>query len=739
MKIAYISTYHPRQCGIATFTHDIFSAISFNDKHEKINQHIFALTDEGEEYDYPEEVVFSIAQQTEGDYIEAAKYMNTRDYDICVLEHEYGIFGGKSGDFILSLIDHLHIPLLVNLHTVLESPSIDERSILIRIAQRASKLVVMSQFAIELLIRVYKIPQVKILLIPHGVPQFSVKHQDAKNELDLSDRKVIMTFGFIGRSKGIDVAIKALPALVAKFPDVLYLIVGKTHPTTLKRTGEEYRYYLENLVEEFNLQNNVRFINSFVDIADLSLYLSACDIYITPYVNEAQITSGTLSFAVGAGAAVLSTPYWHAKEMLAEGRGVLFNFNDDKNLADILLDLFSNPDKLNAIRHNAYLYGQELSWHKLGVRYINLFEKVAKRLLDRDTENSWAEIAGQVPEFDLTHLKRLTNHVGILQHARYATPNYHYGYCLDDNCRAMLLTLMAYEMKPSEELEGLISTYLNYVHYMQLDNGKFRNFMSFSNEFLDEEGTEDSFGRTIWSLGYLLKTAPFNGFYQIGKELFFNAVPHFRSMKSVRSTGYAIMGMTYYLEHQPNDRDILEELNAMAYYMVNEYKQNASENWRWFEKIISYDNALLPLSILRAGEILKDSVLIEVGMQSFAFLDQLIFEKGYLSIIGNTKWYVEGAERSKFGQQPIEVSTVILLYHQVYEMTQDEKYLTKMVSSFQWFLGKNELHLGLYDAETKGCCDGLESHGVNRNQGAESTICFWISYLDVRRILIALP
>lgn len=738
MKIAYISTYHPRQCGIATFTHDIISAISFNDRQKKIDQHVFALTDDGEEYDYPDVVVFSIAQQTEEDYVKAAEYMNTHDYDLCVLEHEYGIFGGKSGDFILSLIDRLDIPLVVNLHTVLESPSVDERSILIRIAQRASKLVVMSQFAIELLTRVYKVQETKTLLIPHGVPQFSVKHQEAKNELNLSDRKVIMTFGFIGRSKGIDVAIKALPALVARFPDVLYLIVGKTHPTTLKRTGEEYRHYLGNLVEELNLQNNVRFVNSFVDIEDLSLYLSACDVYITPYVNEAQITSGTLSFAVGAGAAVLSTPYWHAKEMLADGRGVLFNFNDDKNLANVLLDLFSNPDKLNSIRRNAYLYGRELSWQKLGIRYINLFEKVAMRKLEKDNENSLADIVEDFPEFDLTHIKRLTNDVGILQHARYATPNYHHGYCLDDNSRAMLMTLMAYEMSPSEELERLISTYLNYVHYMQLDNGKFRNFMSFSNEFLDEEGTEDSFGRTIWSLGYLLNATHFNSFYQIGKEIFFNAVRHFRNMKSVRAVAYAIMGVTYYLEHQPSDKDILDELSAMAHYIVSEYQQNSSKSWPWFEKIISYDNALLPLSILKAGKILKDNALIEVGMESFAFLDQLIFEKEYLSIIGNTKWYVEGAERSKFGQQPIEVSTVVLLYHQVYEMTRDKKYLTKMVSSFQWFLGKNELHLSLYDMETKGCCDGLESHGVNRNQGAESTICFWISYLHVKRVLAAL-
>ncbi|TJZ63132.1 glycosyltransferase [Sphingobacterium olei] len=738
MKIAYISTYAPRQCGIATFAHDILSAISFNDQDKKIDQHVFALTDEGEIYDYPDDVVFSIAQHTLADYIKAAEYINQHQYDVCVLEHEYGIFGGKSGDFILSLIDNLDIPLVVNLHTVLKRPSVDERSILNRIAQRASKLVVMSQFAIELLTQVYKIKETKILLIPHGVPQFSVEHQDAKQKLNLSDRKVIMTFGFIGRSKGIDVAIKALPALVAKFPEVLYLVVGKTHPTTLKRTGEEYRHYLEELVEELNLQNNVRFVNLFVDIADLSLYLSACDIYITPYVNEAQITSGTLSFAVGAGAAVLSTPYWHAKEMLAEGRGVLFNFNDDKKLAHILLDLFSNPDKLDTVRQKAYLYGQELSWNKLGVRYINLFERVVLRQVEEDAVNQLKKIALYFPEFDLTHIKRLTNHVGILQHAKYATPNYHHGYCLDDNSRAMLLALMAYELYPSEELEGLISTYLNYVHYMQLDSGKFRNFMSFSNEFLDDEGTEDSFGRTIWSLGYLLKAAPFNSFYQMGKELFFNAVPHFKTMKSVRAVAYNIMGVTYYLEHQPNDKDVLAELSAMAHYIVSEYRQNSGENWQWFEKIISYDNALLPLSILRAGTILKDDVLIEVGMESFKFLDQLIFEKGYLSIIGNTKWYVEGAERSKFGQQPIEVSTVILLYDQTHKITQDEKYLTKMISSFQWFLGKNELHLSLYDPETKGCCDGLESHGVNRNQGAESTICFWISYMHVKRVLTAL-
>ena len=738
MKIAYISSYHPRQCGIATFTHDIFSAISFNDKSPRIEQHIFALTDEGEKYEYPDEVVFSIAQQEEDDYIKAAEYINTNAYDVCMLEHEYGIFGGKSGAFVLSLLDHLHIPLIVNLHTVLETPTVDERSILMRIAHRASKIVVMSQFAIELLSRVYKITETKTLCIPHGVPQFVVKHRDAKNQLDLADRKVIMTFGFIGRSKGIDVAIRALPAVVNKFPEVLYLVVGKTHPNILKQAGEEYRESLEALVVELNLQNNVRFVNSFVDITDLSLYLSACDIYITPYVNEAQITSGTLSFAVGAGAAVLSTPYWHAKEMLAEGRGVLFDFNDSENLAAIIVELFSNADKLDGIRGKAHEYGQELSWQKLGVRYLDLFEKVVLRETEKSAQNSITELIQELPEFDLMHIKRLTNHVGILQHARYATPNYHHGYCLDDNCRAMLLTLMAYETEPSEELCELMSTYLSYVHYMQMDNGKFRNFMSFANAFLDAEGTEDSFGRTIWSLGYLLKTAPLPDFYQIGKELFFNAVPHFRSLKSVRAVAYTMLGVVCYLEYQPNDKDILEELRTMAHYIANEYRQNSTENWRWFEKIISYDNALLPLSMLKAGKILKDDSLIEVGMKSFGFLDQLLFDKHYLSIIGNTNWYVKDSGKSKFGQQPIEVSTVVLLYHQVYEMTLEEKYLTRMVQSFQWFLGRNELNLSLYDSETKGCCDGLESHGLNRNQGAESTICFWISYLDVKRVLTTL-
>lgn len=733
MKLAYISTYLPRLCGIATFTKDIVQAISYQGD-SSVQQDIFALTDEGETYDYPEEVVFSIAQQQKDDYVKAAKYINTHDYDVCVVEHEFGIFGGNSGVYLLSLIKLVDVPILVNLHTVLENPSADEKAVMLEIAARADKIVVMSKYATDILRRVYAISDEQILCIPHGVPQYHKNQTDAKAALGLTGKKVVLTFGLIGRSKGIDTALKALPQVVAQFPDLLYLVVGKTHPHIIKHSGEEYRESLQKLVVDLGLESNVQFVNSFVETELLTEYLSACDVYITPYVNEAQITSGTLSFAIGAGACVVSTPYWHAKELLANDRGLLFDFNDTKGLGHILIDLFQNPEKLAGYRASAAELGAQLSWQILGGDYLRILKELAVIKITRIADQHNFSLS-DMPAYDLTHIKRLSNAVGIMQHATYATPNYHHGYCLDDNARALILLLMSYEKDKQPEDLALISTYLSYIHYTQREDGLFKNFLTYDHRFLDDVGSEDSFGRTIWALGYLFKSAPMTSFYQLGKELFFKSVPHFKNMKSIRAVAYTIIGVTYYLENQPNDESLIAELKGLVEFVLHEYRSNSNADWKWFEKIVSYDNAILPWCLLRASTYLHDDEIKDIAFQSIDFLESVIFEQGFLSIIGNDGWYVEGQPVNKFGQQPIEVTTVVMLFHDAYVSSGEERYIGLMVKAFQWFLGNNELQLSLYDAETKGCCDGLESYGVNRNQGAESTICFWMAYLAVYRAL----
>ncbi|HAC73788.1 MAG TPA: glycosyl transferase, partial [Porphyromonadaceae bacterium] len=522
MKIAYIGTYPPRQCGIGTFTENLCKSIALNVRQNtKTHASVIAINDSSslQEYDYPPEVKFVVRQNYREDYINAAEQINLSNSRACILNHEFGIFGGESGLYILSLTDRLKIPLTVVFHTVLKEPSFLQKNIIRKINETAAKIVVMSNKAVELLIGIYDIPPHKIEVIEHGVPDYQdVSHDAIKKEYNLSDRNVLLTFGFLGRNKGIETVIDALPAVVQKHPSLLYIVLGATHPNILKYSGEEYRNYLNKLVRDRKLQDNVIFLKSFVTEDVLFEYLRACDIYITPYNNKEQITSGTLAYAVGAGAAVLSTPYWHAEELLADGRGRLFDFKKPEQLSDILNELLDHPEKMNALREKAYNYGIQLRWPTIGKRYLKLLNAVKDTpLVAKKPRKSFIEVE-LLPEFTLDHVKRLTDDTGIVQHARYGIPNLKEGYCLDDNARALLMSLMAYGQNKDPFALDCMRIYLSYIQYMQTEQGTFRNFLSFRRDFLDKEGSEDSFGRTIWALGYLLYASPNIAYREFGKE-----------------------------------------------------------------------------------------------------------------------------------------------------------------------------------------------------------------------------
>ncbi|HEY5500255.1 MAG TPA: glycosyl transferase, partial [Bacteroidales bacterium] len=480
-----------------------------------------------------------------------------------------------------------------------------------------------------------------------------------------------------------------------------------------------------------HLENNVVFLNEFLSEQDLFKYLYACNIYITPYLNEAQITSGTLSYAVGVGAAVLSTPYWHADELLADGRGKFFDFGDSEGLSKTLTELFDCPDELKAMKKKAKVYGLKITWPKTGEKYVALAEAILKEepkvVAKSETELDLLIL----PPFCLNHINRMTDDTGIIQHAKFGIPNLKEGYCLDDNARALLMVLMAYrQMKNNRALE-LSPIYLSYIHYMQNADGTFRNFLSFSRNFLDEVGSEDSFGRTMWALGYLLGNAPNDAYYQTGKLVFFNAAPNFEKLKSIRSIANTMIGISYYLKKNPSDDGMTERLRSLANVMVQKYNENATPDWRWFESVLTYDNGILSLSLLHAAEILNDEKVTKIAMESMDFLTEKTLKDGYLSIIGNEKWYKKGGERSIFAQQPIDAMAMVLMYHQAFHLTRDKEYLNKLYTCFLWFLGENDLRMSLYDFETQGCCDGFEKYGVNRNQGAESSLAYLISHLTV--------
>ena len=434
---------------------------------------------------------------------------------------------------------------------------------------------------------------------------------------------------------------------------------------------------------------------------------------------------------MGVGAAVISTPYWHAAELLADGRGSLFDFGNSGELASTINNLFDHPKDLQQLKKSALDYGRNFTWPRTGEKYVALFETILKEdYKPAETKENVLDLL-ILPPFSLAHINRLSDDTGIIQHAQFGIPNLKEGYCLDDNARALLMVLMAYRQKKDKRALELSPIYLSYIHYMQNEDGTFRNFMSFNRNFLDEVGSEDSFGRTIWALGYLLRHAPNDAYYQAGSVVFFKAAPNFEKLKSIRSVANSMIGICYYLRTNPSDDSMTERLRNMAFKLITHYEKNESPDWLWFESLLAYDNGILPLALLHAAGILNDDRVTQVAFTTMDFLTTHTMKDDYLSIIGNKKWYKKEGERSVYAQQPIDAMAMVLMYHQAYLLTKEKGYLNKLYNSFLWFLGENDLRMSLYDFETEGCCDGIESYGVNRNQGAESSLAYLISHLTV--------
>lgn len=693
-------------------------------------------SDDAFEYKYPKDVGFVIRQNQQRDYSAAAAFLNTGNADICILEHEFGIYGGESGIYVLPMLHRLKKPLISILHTILVHPSFIQKIIIQEIAQQSELVVVMSKRSVESLVTIYGLSRDKIRMIEHGVPDREAAVPNPVRQLSaFNGHKVLLTFGLINRNKGLETVIKALPFIVDRHPEVMYVILGNTHPGVIRNSGEEYREELKKLSIKLGVEAHISFINKFVSEDELVNYLSAADIYITPYVNEAQSTSGTLSYAVGAGAAVLSTPYWHAVELLAENRGRFFQFKDYQELGWLVTGLLDNPEELSQIRVNAYNHGLTTRWPIIGAEYISmaktalscpvLKQPAKKRIIDPEL----------IPPFSLNHVKRLTDDTGIVQHAKYGIPNLKEGYCLDDNSRALIMALMAFKQNKSKEALDLLPIYLSFIHYMQRDDGNFRNFLRFDRSYMDEIGSEDSFGRTVWALGYAIQHAPNNSYREFAQELFHRSVPHFSQLIDLRGMANTLIGISYYLKVNPGDERLLLELNYLTAKLVKAYDEKSDEKWRWFEETLTYDNAILVLSLLHSCEINADDRVKAIALEALTFLDKICFKQDCLMPVGNNGWYSRGKEMAMYDQQAIEAMAMVLMYFQAYLSTQETRFIEKTYLSYRWFLGENTLRAPLYDRETQGCCDGLEQGGINRNQGAESTLAYMISHITVLQAL----
>jgi glycosyltransferase involved in cell wall biosynthesis len=741
-RIAFVGNYLPRQCGIATFTTDLCTALTSEFGADRL----FAIpvNDPDSAYDYPSQVRLEVDQDDRSSYEQAAEFLNFNGNDLVCVQHEYGIYGGVAGRHILTLLRNLKMPVVTTLHTVLRDPGPDQRLVLEEIARLSDRLVVMSEQAAQFLREIYSVPEDKIDIIPHGVPDFQFMDPNFfKDRFHAEGKSVLLTFGLLSPNKGIEYVIRALPEILARHPNVVYVVSGVTHPHIRRREGEKYREELQRLAEELGVASNLMLVNRFVSAEELLEHVGAADIYITPYRQEAQIVSGTLAIALGAGKAVISTPYWHAKELLAEGRGILVPFKNPDAIAQAVLGLLDNDGDRHAMRKRAYLHSRETIWQKTAQKHMKCFQRARFERTLHPKAARKSEIAmdaiDYLPLLNLDHLWRLTDDTGILQHAIFSLPNTSEGYTTDDNARALIASVhidQSYAKTTGTASASLSHRYLAFLWLaFNSGNGRFRNFLGYDRRWLEEVGSDDSHGRALWALGNVLGYSSDAGLRGAAGRLFEAAVPATFSFTSPRAWAFCILGMQAYLDWIPGDRTIQGARNELANRLLDIYERTHTSTWRWFEKSLSYSNARLSQALILAGWRSGNQRMIEAGMDSLKWLvaEQHRDNSEVFVPIGSNGFFIEGSEKARFDQQPVEACATISACLEVYSLTEESPWFNEAQRVFRWFLGENDLQLPLYDSTTGGCRDGLHPDRINENQGAESTLSFLMALLEMRK------
>jgi glycosyltransferase involved in cell wall biosynthesis len=739
-SIALIGTCVPRKCGIATFTDDLSRALE-EECAGDCRIDVVAMDDIDGGYAYPPRVKFQIRDNSLTDYLRAAEFLNTNQTNIVILQHEYGIFGGKIGCHILHLVKNLKMPLITTLHTVLTEPSDEQRAILLELADYSEQLAVMSKKAVQILRDTYGIPEKKVTYIPHGIPDFAFEDPSYYKDLfGVENRTLLLSFGLVHPGKGYEVVIQALPEVIQSHPEVIYIILGVTHPHIIRGSGDVYRHSLHQLVHRLGLESFVRFDNKFVDLPELCQYISAADIFITPYVSPVQISSGTLSYAVGAGKAVISTPYWYAEELLAEGRGVLVPFGDVKAMARAINNLLDNVQERNAMRKRAYEYGRRMTWKEVARRYLDLCSRVLERPRSRvkatSRQRSPARIVEALPVPNLQHLRVMTDDTGILQHCTCTIPNRDHGYCVDDQARALIVTSLYYALYRDKQVIPLTQRYLAFLfHAFNRENGRFRNFMSYDRKWLEEAGSEDAHGRALWGLGVAVREAPTDSIRAMATRLFKDGLPALEDFTFLRSWAFALVGIHAYLEVYHGDAEVRRVRRQLTEKLYQSFK-HCRPDWFWPEDVVTYDNAKLPHALLLAGRHLSDPQIFDTGLAALNWLlKQQTAPEGHLTIVGNDGWMTRTGYRARFDQQPVDAMALVDACLEAFRGTGEFMWVEEARRCLNWFLGYNDLNLPLYDFTTGGCCDGLTPHGVNANQGAESTLSWLIALLTMYEVI----
>ena len=736
-RLAILGNHLPRQCGIATFTTHLADALTT--ELPEVDTFVLAMNDAGRRHSYPSRVQYEIGEGDLGSYRRAADFLNVNHVDVLSVQHEYGIFGGKAGAHVIALLRELRMPIVTTLHTVLSAPNPAQRAVIDELARLSARLVVMSTAGADLLMRVHGISADQIDLIPHGIPHVPIDTA-SKERLGVDGKTVILTFGLLSRDKGIEHVIDALPAILAVHPDVVYIVLGATHPHVVEHEGETYRLMLEARGQQLGVAASMVFHNRFVSQDELTDFLSATDIYITPYLQPEQITSGTLAYAVGAGKAVISTPYIYARELLADGRGVLVPWRDSHAIAREVIDLVSDGDRQRAMCTRAAAYGVGMTWPAVGARYVDSFARArAEHTHRRQTAYRAQTLAVRpagVPDNTLKHVRAMTDDTGMLQHAIFSIPRYDDGYCLDDNARALLLMALLEEAGSDDPavVRALGSRYLAFVsHAFDRATGRFRNFLSYARHWLEPCGSEDSHGRALWALGAIVGRAGDPGRQSLAGDLFHAASPAVSTFTSPRAWAYALLGFDEYLRAFQGDSTAAARRDELADRLLGLFERTSRPDWPWFEDSVTYCNSRLSQALIVSGDRMDRSDMLDAGMRS---LDWLISVQsspdGQFAAIGSSGFYERGASPAIFDQQPVEASAMVSACLDAYRVHHDRRWMMQARWAFNWFLGENHLQHWLFDPATGGCRDGLHIDRANQNQGAEATLSFLLALHELR-------
>ncbi|SFK13139.1 glycosyltransferase family 4 protein [Bradyrhizobium sp. cf659] len=738
-RIAVIGNSLPRRCGIATFTTDLQKAISMS--RGDLETSIVAMTDPGQAYDYPPAVAFQIKDGHIDDYMRAADFLNAGQFDIVCLQHEFGIFGGEAGAHILVLLSRLTMPVVTTFHTVLASPTVKQRAVVERIVDASSKVVVMANKGRELLRDVYLVPDDKIEVIAHGIPDVAFVGSDAaKARLGFAGKSVILTFGLLSPNKGIEVMIDAMPSILKRCADAVYVVLGATHPNLVRNQGEAYREGLMARVRELGIHDHVVFLDRFVDLATLLEFISMCDVYVTPYLNEAQMTSGTLAYSFGLGKPVVSTPYWHARELLTEGCGVLVPFGDAAAIGGEIAKLLTDDVRRQAMSRRAYAASRMMTWECTAERYMSVFETARQghrpKVFARSDLGSPGLRGPAPPDMQIGHFLSMCDDVGLFQHAVHSVPDRAHGYCVDDNARALLLACALNNPGEQPLSEVLTARFAAFVqHAWNPDTGQFRNFMGFNRTWLEDKGSEDSHGRTLWALGEAARTDASPARRQWAAALFAQALSIAESFRSPRAWAFMLLGLDAYCAVAPDDLRAREVRHSLADRLMSCLASVETPDWVWFEEGLAYDNARLPQALMLAGMATQTPQYLDAGLRSLSWLmTQQTTAAGQFRPVGTAGFGEQRQHPRAFDQQPVEATATIAACLTAWRADGDAEWKAMATRAFAWFLGSNDLAVALVDPLTGSCRDGLHPDRANENRGGESVVCYLLGLAEMRQL-----